>query len=281
MLLLLDDYSTETSIVDYDTNYYRQQLQLEQVEGEEEEGEESRRLNLVRTISAIENHEIDKKLDSISREISREITNKEGNFKLKSDEFNLTKILSNFVYFARKQGIVLRKSGITFQDLSVYGVDDSVAIVPTVMDLIKGPINGIIQTIKERNTPNRQILKNFNGFAKPGDMVLVLGRPGAGCTTFLKSLSGTDFDLYKGIDGDIRYDGLPQKEMIKMFKNDLIYNPELDTHFPHLTVDETLTFAIGCKTPNIRINGVSRDQFIKAKKEILATVFGLRHTYNT
>ena len=27
------------------------------------------------------------------------------------------------------------------------------------MDLIKGPINGIIQTIKERNTPNRQILK--------------------------------------------------------------------------------------------------------------------------
>ena len=60
MLLLLDDYSTETSIVDYDTNYYRQQLQLEQVEGEEEEGEESRRLNLVRTISAIENHEIDK-----------------------------------------------------------------------------------------------------------------------------------------------------------------------------------------------------------------------------
>ena len=115
MLLLLDDYSTETSIVDYDTNYYRQQLQLEQVEGEEEEGEESRRLNLVRTISAIENHEIDKKLDSISREISREITNKEGNFKLKSDEFNLTKILSNFVYFARKQGIVLRKVELHFK----------------------------------------------------------------------------------------------------------------------------------------------------------------------
>ena len=41
MLLLLDDYSTETSIVDYDTNYYRQQLQLEQVEGEEEEDRKS------------------------------------------------------------------------------------------------------------------------------------------------------------------------------------------------------------------------------------------------
>ena len=46
-------------------------------------------------------------------------------------------------------------------------------------------------------TPPRKILKNLNGFAKPGESVLVLGRPGAGCTTFLKALSGTDFDLYK------------------------------------------------------------------------------------
>lgn len=111
--------------------------------------------------------------------------------------------------------------------------------------------------------------------------MLVLGRPGAGCTTFLKALSGTDFDLYKGVTGDIRYDGLPQKEMLKLFKNDLVYNPELDVHFPHLTVDQTLTFAIACKTPEMRINGVTRDEFINAKKEILATVFGLRHTYHT
>ena len=97
--------------------------------------------------------------------------------------------------------------------------------------------------------------------------MLVLGRPGAGCTTFLKALSGTDFDLYKGVTGDIRYDGLPQKEMLKLFKNDLVYNPELDVHFPHLTVDQTLTFAIACKTPEMRINGVTRDEFINAKRK--------------
>lgn len=46
-------------------------------------------------------------------------------------------------------------------------------------------------------------------------------------------------------------------------------------------MDQTLTFAIACKTPEMRINGVTRDEFINAKKEILATVFGLRHTYHT
>lgn len=56
-----------------------------------------------------------KKFDSISREISRQVTNKEGEFQLRLDEFNLAKILANFVYFAKKQGIVLRKSGITFK----------------------------------------------------------------------------------------------------------------------------------------------------------------------
>ncbi|RCK66698.1 Protein SNQ2 [Candida viswanathii] len=287
MTLELDEYSTASSIAEYDTHYHAQQTQQHEqenpiLEGDyDDENEESRRLHLVRTISAIEGHDFDEKLDSISREISKQVTHKEGDFQLQTDEFNLSKILANFVYFAKKQGIMLRKSGVTFQDLSVYGVDDSVAIVPTVMDLIKGPVVGAINAVKKMRAPHRQILKNFNGYAKPGDMVLVLGRPGAGCTTFLKTLSGTDFDLYKKFEGDVRYDGLPQKEMIKMFKNDLIYNPELDIHFPHLTVDETLSFAIACKTPNIRINGVTRKQFVNAKKEILATVFGLRHAYQT
>ena len=33
------------------------------------------------------------------------------------------------------------------------------------------------------------ILKNFRGVAKPGEMVLVLGRPGSGCTSFLKVIA--------------------------------------------------------------------------------------------
>ncbi|CAK9439979.1 uncharacterized protein LODBEIA_P40790 [Lodderomyces beijingensis] len=242
---------------------------------------ESRRLCLVRTISSLSHKDGGDQLDSMSRELSRQISNKEGGLQLKLEEFNLIRILSNFVYFSKKQGIALRSSGITFQDLSVYGTDETFAVVPTVLDLLKGPIGGLQQIISRLRTPPKKILHNLNGMARPGEVVLVLGRPGAGCTTFLKSVSGTDFDLYRGVEGDVRYDGLSQKEMLKHFRNDLIYNPELDVHFPHLTVDQTLSFAIGCKTPDVRVDGVSREQFVKAKKEILATVFGLRHTYHT
>lgn len=78
----------------------------------------------------------------------------------------------------------MRCSGVSFQDLCVYGNDESFAIVPTVLDLLKGPIGGIQQAVSKMKTPKKTILKNLNGFAKPGEMVLVLGRPGAGCTTF-------------------------------------------------------------------------------------------------
>lgn len=273
--------SSSSSLQEYVGQQQHNKIQPSTDDDYNEDDYESRRLHLVRTVSSINHHNFDEKFDSISREISRQVTNKEGEFQLRLDEFNLAKILANFVYFAKKQGIVLRKSGITFQDLCVYGVDESFAIAPTVTDLLKGPVGAVQAILSQMKTPPRKILKNLNGFAKPGESVLVLGRPGAGCTTFLKALSGTDFDLYKGVTGDIRYDGLPQKEMLKLFKNDLVYNPELDVHFPHLTVDQTLTFAIACKTPEMRINGVTRDEFINAKKEILATVFGLRHTYHT
>ncbi len=55
----------------------------------------------------------------------------------------------------------------------------------------------------------------------------------------------------------------------------------MDVHFPHLTVDQTLKFAIACKTPNIRPKNVSRNQYINAYRDILATVFGLMHALNT
>jgi ATP-binding cassette subfamily G (WHITE) protein 2 (SNQ2) len=56
-------------------------------------------------------------------------------------------------------------------------------------------------------------------------MLLVIGRPGAGCSTFLKTIAG-DIGEYDGIEGNVLYDGVPQEEMLRNFKNDIIYNGE-------------------------------------------------------
>lgn len=39
------------------------------------------------------------------------------------------------------------------------------------------------------NQVDKVILNRFNGVAKPGEMILVLGRPGSGCSTFLKTVT--------------------------------------------------------------------------------------------
>jgi ATP-binding cassette subfamily G (WHITE) protein 2 (PDR) len=69
--------------------------------------------------------------------------------------------------------------------------------------------------------------------------------------------------------------------MIKEFKGEVVYNQEVDKHFPHLTVGETLEFAAAVRTPSNRLNGESRAEFSKKLAKVVMAVFGLSHTYNT
>jgi len=48
-----------------------------------------------------------------------------------------------------------------------------------------------------------------------------------------------------------------------------------------LTVQQTLKFALGTKTPVTRIPGLSRDAFVQQMLELFAKMFGAMHTSNT
>lgn len=50
----------------------------------------------------------------------------------------------------------------------------------------------------------RYLLRDFNGVVKSGEMMLVVGRPGSGTTTFLKTLASLTKG-YAGVDGEILY----------------------------------------------------------------------------
>jgi ABC-type multidrug transport system permease subunit/ABC-type nitrate/sulfonate/bicarbonate transport system ATPase subunit len=82
-------------------------------------------------------------------------------------------------------------------------------------------------------------------------------------------------------DSVIHYNGIPQSRMIKEFKGELVYNQEVDRHFPHLTVGQTLEFAAASRTPSHRFQGMSRAEFAKYVAQITMAIFGLSHTYNT
>lgn len=56
-------------------------------------------------------------------------------------------------------------------------------------------------------------------------MCLVLGCPGAGCTTFLRTIANQR-EGYVNVSGNVLYAGIPADEMQKYYKGEVVYNQE-------------------------------------------------------
>ena len=109
---------------------------------------------------------------------------------------------------------------------------------------------------------------------------VVLGSPGSGCSTLLKTLTNQRAD-YHLVEGDVHYDSLSPEDIAKHFRGDVTYCPEDDIHFPTLTVDETLKFAAKMRAPHTRFEERSRGSYVTSITDIVQTIFGLRHVKNT
>jgi ATP-binding cassette subfamily G (WHITE) protein 2 (SNQ2) len=148
----------------------------------------------------------------------------------------------------------------------------------------------IIENVQSLRHPNsRDILSGFEGVVKPGEMIrmfvlvtwcsewlnlrqVVLGSPGSGCSTLLKTLANQTKEYY-AVSGEVHYDSLSPEELDKHFRGDVQYCPENDVHFPTLTVHQTLGFAAAARTPQ----GGTFDNVTTT----LSTVFGLKHALDT
>ncbi|KAH8589598.1 ATP-binding cassette transporter [Bisporella sp. PMI_857] len=133
---------------------------------------------------------------------------------------------------------------------------------------------------KVASSPQRQILKNLNGLVKPGEMVLVLGRPGSGCSTFLKIMANSTSE-YSKISGDISYGGMSAKEFKSLFPSETVYSAPADTHLASLTVQQTLEFAVNLKASGARLPGQSVHEYRDEVVAALLKIFNLSHVKNT
>jgi len=109
---------------------------------------------------------------------------------------------------------------------------------------------------------------------------VVLGRPGSGCSTFLKTLANQREEFHS-VKGDVYYDSLTPSQVAKYYRGDVQYCPEDDVHFPTLTVDQTILFAAKSRAPQTRIHGMSRSEYTQKVAEIYTTIFGLNHVKDT
>ncbi|KAI0160533.1 ABC-2 type transporter-domain-containing protein [Xylariaceae sp. FL1272] len=138
--------------------------------------------------------------------------------------------------------------GVTFSKMSVqaplandehrHGFLDYLLVIPKF----------IVQYLTSHVALRTQILHNFEGIIQPGEMLLVLGRPGSGCATFLKTLAGHMEGLSIVDQSQILYQGIAYSKFHQQFQGERTYVAELDVHFTELILGQTLNFALSTRS---------------------------------
>ncbi|KAL7416554.1 putative ATP-binding cassette transporter [Mrakia frigida] len=184
------------------------------------------------------------------------------------------------------EGMKAKRVGVTWNDLKVVGgggMKIHVRVFPdAIVEQFLLPVLSLLGTFgyKPFAPKPKTILEGFDGFLAPGEMCLVLGRPGSGCSSFLQNIANQR-EGFMTVEGDVRYAGIPAGEMREHFPQEVVYNDEDDVHLPTLTVGQTLSFALSSKTPGKRLPGVSVKDFRKQVQATLLKMLNIEHTKNT
>ena len=121
--------------------------------------------------------------------------------------------------------------GVVWQDLTVSGTGGVKNFVATFPDAVTGFFNIFSTASQILGLGNKgrelDILKGFEGVLKPGEMCLVLGRPGSGCTTFLKVIANQRIG-YTKVDGEVMYGRYSAETFAKRYRGESVYNEEND-----------------------------------------------------
>lgn len=224
---------------------------------------------------------------SRSRSMARQQTgNSEADEKVEekdADEFQLDEFMREGHFEKRTEGRSAKKVGVVYKNLTVRGVGAGATFVKTVPDAILGTFGPDLYHLVTKFFPflkfghggnARNLINDFTGVVRDGEMMLVLGRPGSGCTTFLKAIANNR-EEYLEVTGDVSYGGIDAVKQKKQYRGEVNYNPEDDVHFPDMNVWQTLVFALLTKSKK-------RDKGeIPVIANALMRMFGIPHTKYT
>ena len=182
-----------------------------------------------------------------------------------------------------EQGDSAKKVGVIFKDLTVKGIGSSTASAKTLPEAIIGTFGPDLYRLIcrfipalnfNRKPPLRTLTNDFTGVARQGEMILVLGRPGSGCTTFLKAIANKRGE-FASVTGDVSYGGITAEQQRKHYRGEVVYNAEDDQHLPSLNVWQTLKFSLLNKTKRREKGEVA------IIVDALMKMFGISHTAKT
>ncbi|CAO1612964.1 unnamed protein product [Sympodiomycopsis kandeliae] len=204
--------------------------------------------------------------------------------------FDLREFLRNTAQsFGAEEGddrIARKKLGVSWSNLNVIGTASMDLKVPTIPGMavfeIISPFLSILKLVgvDPFKPKERKLLQGFNGCAKPGEMVLVIGRPGSGCSTFLKTIADKRSGFIR-VEGDTSYGGIDAKKMDQRYRGQVVYSEEDDVHNATLTVSRTVDFALRLKAPSQMLPDHTRKTFRKLLRDTMLKAFNIPHTKHT
>ncbi|KAI0386339.1 ABC-2 type transporter-domain-containing protein [Hypomontagnella monticulosa] len=200
-----------------------------------------------------------------------------------SGTFDLEETLRGGLDAEREAGIKPKHIGVYWDGLTVKGMGGTTNFVKTFPDAFKDfvdywtPLMNLLG--KGRKGTEVTLLDNFRGVVNPGEMVLVLGKPGSGCTTFLKSIANQRWG-YTSVTGDVLYGPFTAKEF-EQYRGEAVYNQEDDIHHATLTVEQTLGFAVDTKVSKKLPVGTTKRKFKEDVITMLLKMFNIEHTRKT
>lgn len=100
--------------------------------------------------------------------------------------------------------------GVSFCNIDCNGFLESSQHQETFASVLAKPLNAIRDTKRKI-----AILHHFNGLVRHGEMLLVLGRPGSGCSTLLKALAGETHGFQIRPQAGINYQGEQTRALCK------------------------------------------------------------------
>ncbi|CAH6723460.1 pleiotropic ABC efflux transporter of multiple drugs Cdr1p [[Candida] jaroonii] len=208
-----------------------------------------------------------------AEEIDEKLNPDSDNFDAKFWVKNLRKLKDSDPDYYKSSSL-----GIAYRNLRASGVATDSDYQATVTNAVwKYGAEFIRKMRKVDESRYFDILKPMDAIMKPGEVTVVLGRPGSGCSTLLKTIAAHTYGFRIGEESKISYDGLTPDEIVKHHRGDVIYSAETDVHFPHLLVGDTLEFAARMRTPQNRGN-IDRESYAKHMAAVYMATYGLSHT---
>ncbi|KAK7967909.1 uncharacterized protein PG986_002186 [Apiospora aurea] len=156
---------------------------------------------------------------------------------------------------------VKRSLGVAFSDLSVSGIGST---APQYQRSAGGVLLYTVTSLPRRLGGARRrakdtvILRGFEGVIEDGELLLVLGPPGSGCSSLLKTVADETTGLRVSPDAKLNFRGIPTKYVRKRFRGDVLCNAERDVHLAHLTA-----------------------QTARLSRDVVMAVLGLSHVADT